>query len=224
MQIDGKNYTKPGAYVPGGEPELIYIASDSLVNLQVNFPAASYPGRRARDITNKIDVISQDGAWVPDIKTATDFSTIDDTKVPTLKAVNDQITDRLSSIVAGQESFTFRVLAEDTPHPDANNTASFRLPWDFTLTEIRAYVDVPGNNAQIEVMNNGVDVFDNSGPPGTQLLWIEPGNESCLQNVVHPTSVAIANPVCMADDKITVRTNTISTAKGLTVILIGTRT
>ena len=224
MQIDGRNYVAPGAFVPGGDPSVVYVTSDSLVNIELNFPAADNPGCRARDNVNKIDVVSEGGAWVPDINVATDFSVIDDTKVPTVQAVEN----RLSTVDPAIESITLFVIPGGTNVQTGAPEFSFRLPRSVELSDIRAYMfddNFISGDVEIDVLNNGVSIL-------TTHLFIDQGNKSSfdntgpalLPNPTHSPTADIASPIINENDEITFDViDDGNYAKGLTIILLGTR-
>jgi len=118
-QIDGKNYIKPGAFVPGGNPDLVYLTRDNLADIQLNFPADQHQGMRARANDLNADVISRlvgaGPAW-------------------------DWQQDNPATAVL--ESFTIKVFPWDSNINSGGGAdpESFRFPYAFNIQDIRAYL------------------------------------------------------------------------------------
>jgi len=118
------------------------------------------------------------------------------------------------------------VIEANATGPGGLQPVTFRFPYNFTITEVRAYVDGIGSVQYVELLKNDVLMFVQGGPVGTELMWVESGNLSSQQNTTHPVQPPITPGMetCLSDDKITVKTAPGSDAEGLSIVIIGTKT
>lgn len=209
-QIDGKNYIKPGAYIPGGDPDVIYVARDTLPNIQLNLPAVDNQGKRARAIDINADVVSRlvgaGPAW-------------------------DWQQDNPATAVL--ESFTLNVVAG--PSSVSGNPAgdySFRLPYAFNITDIRAYI----YDSAFMSADMAVQVYKKTSlvAPAAPILF-DPGSAPYAGLVIVKnaefSSVTALSPIvflpgenlCAEDDELTFEDIAGSGAKGLTITILGYR-
>jgi hypothetical protein len=230
--IDNRNYTQPGAYIPGGSPDVVYVTVDTIANITDMFPAADFISCKARAVDLGSDVVSNGVDWVTDniasslgytpedtTNKVVDFSTINDTMYPTVKAVDDRITAHLGPAI--NESFTLHVVPSDT-YIDATAVErfKFRLPYAFNITQVRAYYhDYVGilGYLSLQMKKNGIiDMLSTN-------LTIDINEPSSVTASVQPVFAPGAG-TCAVDDEISFNaTSSPTLTRGLSVILIGTR-
>lgn len=215
-QIDGKNYIKPGAYIPGGDPDVIYVARDTLPNIQLNLPAVDNQGKRARAVDLNADVVSRlvgaGPAW-------------------------DWQQDNPAAALL--ESFTFKVFprnsAIDAGFGPGTDSESFRLPYAFNIQDIRAYLGVISTASddayiqayKIPAVGAPIPLLfeDPMGPPYPGLITIK------CQSMYEYTSFTSGSPIVFVpgmnllaeDDELRFDDLGLSGAQGLTITILGYR-
>lgn len=214
-QIDGKNYIKPGAFVPGGNPDLVYLTRADLADIQLNFPADQHQGMRARANDLNADVISRlvgaGPAW-------------------------DWQQDNPATTVL--ESFTIKVFPWDASiigtGPDPEN---FRFPYAFNIQDIRAslysinscsadaYIQgykIPAGGAPIPLLFE-----DPMGPPYpgliTVLCYTAPVEEYTSFTSGSPIAFVPGMNIMAEDDELIFYDIGGSGAEGLTITILGYR-
>lgn len=207
MQIAGKNYTQPGAYVAGGSPEVLYLVTDTIANIQLNFPAVDNIGKRARASDLNADVISRLVGAGPAV---------------------DWQQDNLASTVL--ESFVINVTPAD--EVAAGNDFSWRFPYAFNITEIRAYVfdsSFMSGDMSIQVHKKTSLVapaapilFDPGSAPYTGLVIVKNAEYSSA-TALSPIVILPGENLCAEDDELTFEDVAGSNALGLTIIVLGYR-
>ncbi len=207
-QIDGKNYIKPGAFVPGGNPDLVYLTRADLADIQLNFPADQHQGMRARANDLNADVISRlvgaGPAW-------------------------DWQQDNPATAVL--ESFVINVTPADVVA--AGNDFSWRFPYAFNITDIRAYVFGRASNFAADVsiqvhkktslLAPATPILFNPGNPPYTGLVIVKSDEYSSATALSPIVILPGENLCAEDDELTFEDIAASDAKGLTIILLGYR-
>lgn len=118
--INGRSYFEPGALIPGGAKEILYVAIDTSLNIATNFPAADFIHCKARATDLNRDLVSNGTAWVPDAPAQ----------------------------VPGSEVFI--ISAANVGGNSAEWTAELVLPYNFVITDIKGMIysgeAVYGNN------------------------------------------------------------------------------